>query len=74
MGGMVKASSGSNSPILFWISGTYQWGQVLDLFTGDKTMELAPSLDSDAQIVCTHDDPAPLTILALIYKAAIQET
>lgn len=74
MGGEVSSRlSTTTTPLLYWIGGTYVWGDVLELYTDTKAVELGATLDPDATVIIGHDDPAPFNILALIYKVAIME-
>jgi hypothetical protein len=72
-GGAVSSESPEGVKFLTWRSGTYVWGSVPELFTGDLGVEIASVLDEDAILSITHDDPAPFTLLAIFYRVAILE-
>lgn len=74
LGGKAKASSSDTyTELLYITAGSYTWGNMVDLFTGDISTEEAANLDPQATIVLEHDTPAPYNLLALIFKVEILE-
>ncbi|MBU1081616.1 MAG: hypothetical protein KKB59_14125 [Spirochaetes bacterium] len=73
LGGSIGASNSSQFKLLTWRSGSTVWGASPDLFTGDLTADIVGSLDPDTTLELEHTEPAPFTLLAIIYRVAIKE-
>jgi len=73
LGGQIGASNTTGTKLLTWKAGTYLWGSVPNLYTGDLEAQISALLNADATLDLVHSEPAPFTLLAIIYKVAIME-
>lgn len=73
IGGLVSVVSGTDNKFLTMRAGTYIWGSIPNLYTGDISLEVAAILEPDATLKFTHREPAPFTLLAIIYRVALME-
>lgn len=73
LGGQIGASDSMGSKLLTWKAGTYKWGAIPALYTGDLEAQVTALLNENATLYLVHSDPAPFTLLAIIYKVAIME-
>jgi hypothetical protein len=53
--------------------GSMPLGEAVPLFTGDKKVTFSGDWSPDDAIVLTHDDPTPVTLVALIARLAVNE-
>ena len=59
--------------ILYRRYGEFRYGELEDLFTGDRSTSYKSSNVSDDRIVIYSEDPYPLCICAIVIAHSIQE-
>jgi len=53
--------------------GSYVLGTAPEPFTGEIELMVSGKIDTEGELVVTHDEPVPFTLLALVERVAIME-
>ena len=63
--GLKVGRDSSNLDIVPFRSSADEMDAPIDLFTGDKEIELNGNYDTDGQVTIRQDQPLPMTVLAV---------
>ncbi|MDR0637376.1 MAG: hypothetical protein LBG27_00460 [Spirochaetaceae bacterium] len=73
MGGECGITEEKASPIPYMRYGQYKLGEAPQPFTGDINITVGGTISTEGNLVITHGEPAPFTLLALVERVAILE-
>jgi hypothetical protein len=73
MGGRCGVSEEKAVPIPYMRYGKYRLGEAPQPFTGDIDITSGGKISSEGNLVITHGEPMPFTLLALVERVAILE-
>jgi len=73
LGGSVGTTEDEASELLHQRLGSYVLGSAPDPFTGEIDVTVSGNIDTKGDLIVTHNEPVPFTMLALVERVAILE-
>ncbi|MDR2095884.1 MAG: hypothetical protein LBP76_10270 [Treponema sp.] len=73
LGGRVGPDEEKTEELITRRLGSYVLGTVPEPFTGDIDVDVSGNIDTETEVLISHDDPVPFTLLALVERVAVLE-
>jgi len=73
LGGKAGTDEDKTTAIITKRFGKYELGSAPEPFTGEYDITVSGNIDTEGELVITHEEPTPFTLLALVERVAILE-